>query len=149
MWILIFLLFYGFCSCLRKSRFEVSEPFLLRKKTPVWESAVQYVTFHYITHDIAPRGFVRRLHVISRVPSSHVLAFYCIHCNALHCIALHCNGFHSIATHCTALHCIASHCTALRCIALHCSTVRYGTVRYGTVRYSTVQYDLEIADLSG
>jgi len=36
----MFLLFYGFCSCLRKSIFVVSEPFLLRKKSPVWESAL-------------------------------------------------------------------------------------------------------------
>ena len=41
LWILIFLLFYGFCSCLRKSIFELSEPVLLRKISPVWESAVK------------------------------------------------------------------------------------------------------------
>ena len=40
LWIFIFLLFYGFCSCLRKSIFELSEPVLLRKFSPVWESAV-------------------------------------------------------------------------------------------------------------
>ena len=40
LWILIFLLFYGFCSCLRKSIFELSEPVLLRKISPGWESAV-------------------------------------------------------------------------------------------------------------
>ena len=35
-----FLTVLRFCSCLRKSIFVVSEPFLLRKKSPVWESAV-------------------------------------------------------------------------------------------------------------
>ena len=51
LWVLIFLLFYDFCSCLRKPIFEVSGPFLLRKKSTVWESAVNQ-------RDRATGGFV-------------------------------------------------------------------------------------------